>query len=187
MRLWMLLVLPGCLVGMDPGGQEGGSGTPEADADTDADTDADSDADTDADPSLSGLEVFRYRSDKGDVVGAAAPLSCELTFQLVGTAASTAECEGCEFAFDVDYTLIDEKSVDDGTCAGLGYFDGFGGTYAYHPDFEGYGPSWLLSYYGTWTYSASAVLKEDSFTYRYTVGSDDAYYFYDRIGSTFIE
>jgi hypothetical protein len=78
---------------------------------------------------------------------------------------------------------VPAKSSDDGLCETLGYLDGFGGIYAYHPDFEGYGPSWLMSDEDTWVFRGAAVLKDDQLTYRYDIEDAATYYRYSRYGS----
>ena len=197
MRLLVLTLLAsGCFWSPNLGGQEGSAQSPqsptEADADTDADTDvdadtdADTDTDTDFDPSRTGIEVFQFRlgslGDSGGTDQGAPALNCDLVFSLSASEAEAADCEGCAFAFAVSYELEPDKSSDDGLCETLGYLDGFGGVYAYHPDYEDYGPSWLLSDDDTWVLRGAAVLKDGQLTYDYSIEDAETYYSYSRSG-----
>lgn len=170
---WIVLAV-GCFGERDLGGQEG-SASPSDDAEPA--------------PSLTGFEVFRFRlgsiEDTGEADQGAAPLAlnCDLMFSLTASENQAEACEGCALAFTVSYGLNSAKSSDDGLCEKLGYLDGFGGVYAYHPDYEDYGPSWLLLDDDTWVLRGAAALKDDQLTYDYRVEDAQTYYSYSRSGN----
>jgi hypothetical protein len=184
---WLLLSAGLFTFACDPDKDSGGD---EADADTDADADADADADTDADienpyTSYEGWESFDYN----DGSYGAGEYNCQLVWDLSGSAVNPIEgdCENCEFAFDVSYSLRDASYVyDDGTCDYYGLLGGASGTYGYSNGFGSYGASWVFSYYGSYYWWGYGDFSGSTFTYwygykDYPYGS--AYYSYYQYGS----
>lgn len=86
--------------------------------------------------SLEGEQHFEYNLSPDP------DLQCDLRWVVTGTAEPTM-CDGCDFAFEVEYDY-DVSSLNDGTCTGWG-FD-YSAYWAYTEDYRGMGP-YLL--YGT--------------------------------------
>ena len=181
--LW-ILALASAVACIDGGKDDTGSddtgGASEADADTDADTDADSDADSDADTDAdtdadytvyegyNALDVYSYPDSPS------APDLCQVVWFTAGTP-SSAECPGCDFAFDITATYAASLGF-----AGSCFADDYSYTGGYHPDPYGYGVGYLMSYssnYG-WSALAPAVFYPGAADYNFTAASA-GYYAYD--------
>jgi hypothetical protein len=95
--------------------------------------------------------------------------NCQLVWRLSGTPVSpySSDCDNCEFVFDVEYTVDNEFTYDDGTCDGYGLIDHAPGTYAYSSDFDGYGPAWVFNYYGYYYWWGTGSFDGSVFNYTY--------------------
>ena len=158
----------------------------EADADTDTDTDTDADTDADIENPYTSFEGWESL-DYGFTL-AAGDYNCQLVWDVSGTPVNPidADCDNCEFMFDVSYSMQDEPYVfDDGTCAKYG-LDTPDGTYGYSSDLDGYGPAWVFDYYGAFYWWGYGDFSGSDFTYWYGIsdypysynGSNYYYTFY---------
>ncbi|MFT5679715.1 MAG: hypothetical protein ACI8RZ_000620 [Myxococcota bacterium] len=126
------------------------------------------------------------------------------------TRASTAGCESCEFAFEVELSYDSASSSDNGSCAGLAHWTGdamAGDTtyvYGYSADFYGYygsyGPQWMMQIYAGYWYPMSyyspqvgvVEFEESTGYFRYTYGYKDfdyagTYFTYYHHGEAYVE
>jgi hypothetical protein len=83
----------------------------DADADTDADTDVDTDADTDADTDVD----WEGQSTEGSISYGMienGTVVCDAEIEFAG-GAYTGACDGCDYAFSVDATIVEDNSTAD--------------------------------------------------------------------------
>jgi len=93
--------------------------------------------------------------------------NCDLMWAVEATPA--AGCEGCEYGFSATMSLLEEQSIDDGTCAV--FHTNRTQTLAYLEDYEGNGPSVMSQQGGRWFWWAYAEPLDRGL--RWTFGWED--------------
>lgn len=126
--------------GADGTGVDGSDGTGVDGSDG---TGADGTDGTEPGLTLGGTEYFSY----GKALEVADP-NCVLTFSLQGEQIDAPGCPDCTYAFEIDSTLDEERTFDDGTCSALASDAVL--KYGFTLDFEGYARV-LYFYDGDWT------------------------------------
>ena len=188
MHLLALLALSAC--GTKQDGPDTGPSATEADdhigtdtnaeADVDADADADTDVDADADcdcASYEGMANF-----KGGFSTDPSAIDCDLYWANSGT--PTDLCDGCEWAFAVDFIYDAGSSYDGVDCFGGGDTDWTWGL-GYFPDYYGSYGAIYYDYYGTWYptwlgYFDGSYVQWGGGYYQYPYYYNGADYYYTR-------